>query len=142
MLNEHTKPCMWLVPFARHEQNTGGSVRTKCTSKVYEYQKQTPHGGVFENNLQWWAEFQDLYMRRKEISFKIMNNMTESSDMKTRSCALNRESYLLESAGDGGDVWEDKRLFLFSDGPLKALVYLWVRDYADMIYTPSSLTMM
>ena len=71
-----------------------------------------------------------------------MNNMIESSDMKNRSCALNGEGYLLESAGDGGDVWEDKRLFLFSDGQLKALVNLWVRDYVDMIYTPSSLTMM
>ena len=77
LLNEHTKPCMWLVPFARHEQNAGGLIRTKCTSKVYECQKQTPCGGVFENSLQWWAEFQDWYVRRKEIRLKRMNSMIE-----------------------------------------------------------------
>ena len=36
--------------------------------------------------------------------FQKNENKIESSDMKNRSCALNRESYLLESAGDGGDV--------------------------------------
>jgi len=122
LLNEHTKPYMWLVPFARHEQNAGGLIRTKCTSKVCECQKQTPRGGVFENSLQWWAEFQDWYVRRQEICFKRMNNMIESSDMKNGSCTLNRERYLLESAGDEGDVWEERRLFLFSDVQLKALV--------------------
>ena len=71
-----------------------------------------------------------------------MNNMIESSDMKNGSCTLNRERYLLESAGDEGDVWVERRLFLFSDVQLKALVICESETYVDKTYTPSSLTMM
>lgn len=85
LLNEHTKPCMCLVPLARHEQNAGGSIRAKCTSKVCEYQKNRLQVvEYFEYHLQWWVEFQDFYRKRKEICSKRRNNMIKSSDIKNR----------------------------------------------------------
>lgn len=142
LLNEHTKPYMWLVPFARHEQNAGGLIRTKCTSKVCECQKQTPRGGVFENSLQWWAEFQDWYVRRQEICFKRMNNMIESSDMKNGSCTLNRERLFAGVCWRWRRCVRGEKVVLILWCATESSCYLWVRDYVDKTYTPSSLTMM